>query len=100
MNTLDSHFLVFLDNVKNINLPVDKTPAHHSDGQGGYLTAVKIADADGTFTKGSILNSRDAGDFNLERMKMDSVVKLNNNTFLVESYKKRGEDVLLKVTLK
>jgi hypothetical protein len=94
------HFLVFLDNVKNINLPVDKTPALHTDGQGGYLTAVKISDTDGSFTKGSILNSRDAGDFNLEKMKMDAVIKLNDNTFFIESYKKRGEDILLKVILK
>lgn len=96
----NSHFLVFLDNVKNINLPVDKTPAEHTDGQGGYLTAVRLADADGSFTKGSILNSRDTGDFNLEKMKMEAVSKFNDNTFFVESYKKRGEDVLLKVILK
>lgn len=95
-----NHFLVFLDNVKNINLPVDKTPAQHTDGQGGYLTAVKISDADGSYTKGSILNSRDTGDFNLEKMKMEAVIKLNDNTFYLESYKKRGEDVLLKVILK
>jgi len=94
------HFLVFLDNVKNYNLAADQVPVKHTDGSGGYLTAVRIEDKTGNFTKASILNSRDVEDINLERMKMDAILKTSDNTFILESYKKRREDVLLRVVLK
>lgn len=94
------HFLVFLDNVKNIGLPVDKEPAKHSDGKGGYLTAVKLSDADGSFTKGSILNARDVEDFKLHQISMDRIVKTGENSFVMEAYKKKKEDVMIKVELK
>jgi len=58
-NANNNHYLVFLDNIKNIDLPLNKEPAKHSDGQGGYLTSVKIADADGAFVKWAILNTRE-----------------------------------------
>jgi len=38
----ENHYVVFLDNIKNIDLPKDEVPAKHTEGQGGYLTAVKI----------------------------------------------------------
>lgn len=93
------HYLVFLDNVKNIDLPEDKTPALHSDGQGGYLTAVKIADNDGTLSKSSILNGRDIEDFQMHQFAVNRVFKTSENTFMLEVYKKKKEDVMIKVTL-
>lgn len=94
------HYLVFLDNVKNIELPIDKTPALHSDGQGGYLTAVKIADSDGSMTKSSILNGRDIEDFQMHQFSVDRVFKTSENTFMLEVYKKKKEDVMIKVEMK
>ncbi len=94
------HCFVFLDNVKNIDLPIDKTPAQHTDGQGGYLTAVKIDDATGTFTKGSILNAREVDDFKLDQMSMDRVIKTSESTFMMEAYKKSKEDIMIRVDLK
>lgn len=99
-NTDNNHFLVYLDNVKNIQLPLDKEPARHSDGQGGYLTAVKIGDADGVLTKGSILNSRDVEDFKIYQFSTNRIVQTSNNSFLLEVYKKQKEDIMIKVILK
>ena len=95
-----NHYLIFLDNVKNIDLPLDKTPALHSDGQGGYLTAVKIADSDGSSTKESILNGRDIEDFEMHQFSVDRVFQTSENTFMLEIYKKKKEDVMIKVTMK
>jgi hypothetical protein len=98
-NTNGNHYFVFLDNVKNIDLPLDKAPARHSDGQGGYLTSVKISDSDGVLTKGSILNSRDVEDFKIYQFATNRIVKTSENSFLLEVYKKKKEDIMIKVNL-
>lgn len=95
-----NHFLVFLDNVKNIDLSLDKDPAIHSDGKGGYLTSVKMSDADGSYEKGSILNSRDVEDFKLRQFSTNRVVKTGETSFVVEAYKKSKEDIMIKIVLK
>jgi len=64
-NANNNHYIVFLDNVKNIDLPIDKEPKQHTDGQGGYLTTVKISDADGELKKETILNAREVEDFEI-----------------------------------
>ena len=86
-NNASDDFLVFLDNVKNIDLPDDKQPAQHSDGQGGYLTAVKINDNTGDYKKGSILNAREVEDFKLYQFSTDRVIETSENTFVLEAYK-------------
>ena len=99
-NANNKHYFVFLDNVKNIDLPMDKEPKKHSDGQGGYLTSVKIDDATGDLDKGSILNAREVEDFQIYQFATNRVVKTSENTFALEVYKKKKEDVMIKVTLK
>jgi hypothetical protein len=51
-------FFLYLDNAKNIDLPLTEAPAAHRSGAGGYLTCVKIA-RDGKMTKRSVFNIRD-----------------------------------------
>jgi hypothetical protein len=98
-NANNSHYFVFLDNVKNIDLPLDKEPKQHSDGQGGYLTSVKIADLDGVSNKGSILNAREVEDFQIYQFATNRVFKTSENSFMLEVYKKKKEDVMIKVSL-
>lgn len=99
-NANNNHFIVFLDNVKNIDLPLDKAPERHSDGHGGYLTAVKISDTDGSLSKGSILNARDVEDFKIYQFSTNRIVKTSENSFMLEVYKKKKEDIMIKVELK
>ncbi|GHC42531.1 hypothetical protein GCM10008083_00790 [Ulvibacter litoralis] len=94
-----NHYIVFLDNVKNIDLPLDKIPALHSDGHGGYLTAYKIDDATGAHSKGSILDTREVNDMELYQFNNDRIVKTAEDEFVIEFYKKKKEDVLVKVNI-
>lgn len=94
----NSHYFTFLDNVKNIGLASDKQPEKHSDGQGGYLTGVKIAES-GDVKKGSILNAREVSDFKIYQFSVDRIVKTSESTFMVEAYKKSKEDIMIKITL-
>lgn len=51
-------YIIYLDNIKNIDLPLTETPASHSSGRGGYLTCVKIG-KDGKMTKKSIFDIKE-----------------------------------------
>lgn len=99
--TNGNHYLIYLDNVKNINLPLDKIPALHSDGKGGYLTSYKINDETGDVSKGSIFDTRNVKPkFAVYQFSNNRVIKTAENEFLVEVYKKKKEDVLIKVIIK
>ena len=95
------HHLIYLDNVKNINLSLDKIPALHSDGSGGYLTSYKINDVTGDVSKGSILDTKNVKPkLAVYQFSNNRVVKTAKNEFIVEVYKKKKEDVLIKVKIK
>ena len=94
------HYLMFLDNVKNHNLPLDKGPAEHTDGKGGYFTSYKISDADGSGINSSVFNLRDVEDMTMYQFATNRIVKLDEDSFAVEFYKKKKEDVMIKVNIK
>ncbi|MFD2542728.1 hypothetical protein ACFSSB_10405 [Lacinutrix gracilariae] len=99
--TNGNHYMVYLDNVKNIDLKLDEVPAKHSDGHGGYLTAYKINDATGTVTKDNILDTRNVTNkLEVYQFSNNRVVKTAENQFVIEFYKKKKEDVLIKVEIK
>lgn len=100
-NTANNHQLIFLDNVKNIDLPLDKIPALHTDGQGGYLTAYKLSDDSGEVSKSNIFDTRNLTDkIAAHQFDTDRIIKIAEDEFLVEVYKKKKEDVLIKVKIK
>jgi hypothetical protein len=99
-NANGNHYIVFLDNVKNIDLELDQIPALHSDGYGGYLTSFKINDATGAMSKGSILDTREVTDkMEVYQFSNNRIVKTTEDQFVLEVYKKSKEDVLIKVDI-
>ena len=52
----DSHYMLFVDNRKNADLPMDMPAAPHKGGFGGYLTAYKVDDASGKVQKHLIMD--------------------------------------------
>jgi len=48
MSINGNHYFVYLDNVKNMELTLDKRPAVHSDGKGGFLTSYRLNNETGT----------------------------------------------------
>ena len=100
LSTSDNLFLLYLDNIKNIDLTPDQEPVRHINGEGGYLTSVKMDLADGSFTKTSILNTRDVENFKLQRFSPFNTVDLNDNSFVIEAPRSKTEEVMVKITLK
>ncbi|MBL0047812.1 MAG: hypothetical protein IPP32_06930 [Bacteroidetes bacterium] len=56
----ETTYLFYTDNIKNLNLPLDKEPALHRDGAGGYLMYYKI-DKEGNVSKGDLFDYKKEG---------------------------------------
>ncbi len=97
----DYQYFVFLDNVKNIDLPLYENPALHIDRAGGYLTAYKVEEETGKVTKVSIFDTKKIKtgqkvyQFSPERI----LPLVDSEEFIIEFYKKKKEDIMIKVKL-
>ena len=94
------HYLVFLDNTKNLELPLDAVPDLHIDGKGGFLTAYKVNNKTGETTKISLLDTRDVKGMEVYQFMTSRIVPLAlGHEFVFEVYKKKKEDILIKVAI-
>ena len=95
-----AHYLLYLDNVKNINLAATAVPKQHLAGKGGFLTAYKINDANGEFEKHNFFNLKDIKGQKAFQFNLDRIVEASNNEFLVEIYIKGKLDNMVKIEAK
>ncbi|WP_074407521.1 MULTISPECIES: hypothetical protein [Aquimarina] len=96
----DHHYLLYLDNVKNLNLPEDKVPHQHTDGQGGYFTTYIINDKTGEVKKEALFNTRDIKGIEMEHFETDKILPLSDSEILIEGFDGRNKDFLVKVSAK
>src|SRR5690606_17189488 len=80
----NNHYVLFIDNIKNLELDINTEPATHSGGRGGFLMVHKIDDETGDFIKASVFDLRDAKGYNLGQLTMNRIVDISDNTFGVE----------------
>lgn len=93
------HLFLFLDNEKNITLGKDKmlAPALHVDGKGGFLTAYGIEDKSSVVVQETILDTRNVNGVEVFQFSPTRLVSPLPNTLVFEAYKKKKEDVLVKI---
>ena len=96
----NSNYILFLDNVKNLDLKPDKMPARHVDGKGGFFTAYKIAHDSGEVDRVSLFDTRDVKGIDVFQFQVDRIVQVSPTEFVVEVYKNKKEDILIKVKVK
>jgi hypothetical protein len=95
------HYLMYLDNIKNVELSLDKQPAKHLDGAGGFLTSYKIDDKSGKVSKEPLFDMREIkGDYNVKQFHTGRITHTSDNESLVELYKGKKEDIVIKVNVK
>jgi len=99
INANDAHYVVFLDNLKNMNLSLNKRPAQHVDGKGGFLTAYKVDDTNGEVAKLSLFDIKNVNGTEVYQFSPHRIFSISPTEFAVEVYKKKKEDVLIKITL-
>jgi hypothetical protein len=99
INDKDNFNFVFLDNEKNKDLPLTELPARHVDSMGGFLTSYNLDSKTGTVKKVTLLDTRNVNGMEVFQFNSDRIVGTAKNTFVCEVYKKKKEDVLIKVEL-
>jgi hypothetical protein len=99
INAGDVDYLLFLDNIANIELPMNQFPKAHKDGAGGFLTGFKVNRESGETEKVSLFDTRDAKGIQLYQFSTGRIVKVDDKTFSVECYKKKKEDVMVTIRL-
>lgn len=92
-------YFVFMDNVKNMTLDSNKIPIQHKSTLGGFLTAYQVEKSSGQLAKLSILDTRDAKGTELFQFNTERIVEISENQIAVEFYKKKKEDVMIKITI-
>ena len=94
-----SHYILFLDNVKNANIGINEVPEKHVNGKGGYLTAYKIDDATGDYTKHTLYNSLEVKGVRTYQFQTTRILEALDNVLLVEVYVKGKKDKMIKMEL-
>ena len=86
----ENTYFFFTDNIKNLKLPLDKEPAYHVDGAGGYLVYAKI-DSKGTVSKGDLF------DYKLEEIKFEPAEfqELGNKTLVNRAFRGKISRVVM-----
>lgn len=95
----ENHYFMFLDNEKNLDLPLTEVPAMHIDGAGGFLTAYKVNDKTGEVSKISLLDTRNVNGMEVFQFAPHRMMATAPNTLVFEAYKKKKEDILVKVVV-
>ncbi len=98
------HYFFYLDNIKNIDLPLNKRPATHVDGKGGIYTSYRLDDETGDVKKTSILNFANVKIKGYK--KPQKLYQFSRNRVLqtttgiaFEAYKKHKEDVMISIDI-
>ena len=96
----DKHlYVMYLDNEKNSNLAIDEKPKKHNDGQGGFLTSSKINYETGQVSKESLFDLRNVNGTEVYQFATGRVINLSDEKIAIEVYKKKNEDIWIKVGL-
>lgn len=94
----NSYYFFFLDHLKNINENNSKIEQFKDFGD-GYLAFVKLDFANNTIFKKGLFNLSEFNKHGLNLYWHDRIIKLNEESFLLEAYKKDKEDIMIKVNL-
>jgi len=95
----DALYLLYIDNEKNFTLSPHETPEAHQDGQGGFMTSAKINSETGELSKEHLFNMRDVNGVEVYQFTTSRVVNISDDTIAVEVYKKKKEDIWIRVGL-
>lgn len=95
----NSHYILYLDNIKNANIDVNQVPARHVDGMGGFLTAYIIDDVTGEYSKHPLYNSIEVNGVKTYQFQTTRLLEVMDNVLFVEVYLKDKKDMFIKMEL-
>jgi hypothetical protein len=92
------HHFLFLDDMKNFELPINK-PYPTWQRSADILMAYSVNDTNGMVKKTAILDFRKVQGLELHLFTLFRISPIAPSIFVFEAYKKRQEDILIKVDL-
>ncbi|WP_281323255.1 hypothetical protein [Flavobacterium aestivum] len=103
VNLNNSYYFLFMDNIHNINLALNKKPYDAFGGHDEYLNIVKISDSEGSVSGGEIFNNEDFKNYDIKKYVASDRVpfKISENEIIFEIYQTKNDsgDVMVKVNL-
>ena len=82
-------------------LTLDKRPATHMDGLGGFLTCYRINNETAKVDKFSIFDMMKVdGGYKVEQFNTGRILEVFEDEFIMELYKNKKEDIMIKVKIK
>jgi len=92
----DNHYVIFVDNEKNVNISKNQAPEAHKNGMGGYLMAMKINDKNGEWERIKLADMNDIGGYKAYQFRVTRICEAGPESFLMEIYKKEKQDVMIR----
>ncbi|MDQ8011746.1 MAG: hypothetical protein REI96_04815 [Flavobacterium nitrogenifigens] len=103
VNSNNNYYFIFVDDMHNINLPLDKNPDAAFGGHDEYMSVVKISDSDGSVNGGEIFNNMDFKNYDIKKymLKRNYPFKISENeiVFEINQTNNSSGDVIVKVNL-
>jgi hypothetical protein len=99
LSTPEFHYFFFLDDIKNLSLLPDKTPAVYINSKEGYLTAYRINKLTGVTVKLSLMDIKDIKGIKMTEFTPDNFILSSDKNLLFETPLRGKEDVLVKVKM-
>jgi hypothetical protein len=99
----EGRYFVYLDHKKNVTQGIDKRAISLGDGDEGYLTSYYVSNT-GEVTRKLIFDSKrlknkDGKNMAVYKFKRNYIIPTEPGKFVLEYYKKKKEDVLIRVDL-
>ncbi len=95
----DFVYFFYLDHEDNKDLPDTEAPRGYKSGSAGHLVAYSIEKENGLVQKDYLLNMKDVKGIRLYQFTPTKILRISESEFVFEAYKKKKEDVLVKLTL-
>jgi hypothetical protein len=99
----NNYYFIFVDDIHNINLPLNKNPDASFGGHDEYMSIMKISDSNGSVSKGEIFNNEDFKNYDIKKYMTNykKPFKISENEILlgINQTKNGSGDVVVKVIL-
>ena len=97
----DQHYFLYLDHPKNDIVNVFELPNIYADGRRGVLTAYQVDDETGKAKKAQILDTkRNNSKYQFSQFDVGRIMPTSSSSVVIEFYKRRKEDLLVRINLK
>ncbi|WP_299242630.1 hypothetical protein [uncultured Aquimarina sp.] len=100
MSSGENHYLLYMDNIKNLDLPENKLPHRYIGIKKGFFTTYIINHSTGEVKKEVIFEASNIKGKEFENFVMRKVLKLSDSEILIEGMGRKKDRFLVKVTAK